>query len=66
MLIPFMFTTRKNPQLSMEPLRESHLKTLNNLASRLTAVTNEACSALTKAVDDMAQFYDVYWKDSPW
>jgi len=60
-----MLNTGWNPWLGMELLRESHLKTLNDFASRMTAATNEALSALTKAADDMAQFYNVHQKDAP-
>jgi len=60
-----MIDTRKNPQLSMEPLRELCLETLNNFTSKMTTAMNEACSALAKVADDMAWFYDVHWKETP-
>jgi len=49
-----MLDTRQNPQLGVEPLRESCLESLNDFASRMEKATDEACSALTQAVDDMA------------
>jgi len=55
-LVPIHVQTGQNPQLGMEPLRESCLKTLNNFTSRMTVVTNEVSLALTKAMDDMAWF----------
>src|SRR5882724_6888778 len=50
---PSMLNTRENPQLSMEPLKESYLK-LNDFTTRMTMATNKACSVLTKAADGMA------------
>jgi len=49
---PFMMDTRQNPQLGIEPLRESCLETLNDFASRMEAATKEAYSALTKEPDE--------------
>jgi len=46
--------TGKKPQLGLEPVRESHLETLNDFASRMEVATKEAPSALTRAADDMA------------
>ena len=65
MFIPFMLDTGKNPLLSIEPMRESHLETLNNFTSWMEAVTKEAHSALTQAADDMAHFYDTHHKEAP-
>jgi len=44
---PFMLDTRQNPQVSIEPLREYCLETLNDFASNIDATTKEACSILT-------------------
>jgi len=44
---PFMLDTGKHPWLSVEPLRESRLETLNDFASRMEKATDEAHSALT-------------------
>src|SRR5882672_6817285 len=60
-----MMDTGQNPQLSIEPLRESHLKTLNDFTSQMEAATKEACSALSRAADDMARFYDSHWREAP-
>src|SRR5882672_10181951 len=64
-LSPFMMDTRQNPQLSIEPLRESRLETLNDFASQMDAATKEAHSALSQVADDMAHFYDAHWKEAP-
>jgi len=56
----FMLNTRQHPRLGVEPLRESHLETLNDFASRMGKATDKACLALTQAADDMAQFYDAH------
>jgi len=44
---PFMLNTGQHPQLSVEPLRESHLETLNDFNSRMEKAMDEAHSALT-------------------
>ena len=62
---PFMMDTSQNPQLGIDPLRESCLETLNNFASQMEAAMKEACSALSRVVDDMAQFYDAHWREAP-
>src|SRR5882724_3514214 len=46
-------------------MRETHMETLNDFASWMEAATKEACSALTQAADDMAQFYDAHCKEAP-
>jgi len=60
-----MMDTQQNPQFSIEPLRESHLKTLNDFASQMEAAMKEAHSALSRAVDNMAHFYDAHQRESP-
>jgi len=49
-----MLNTTQHPQLSVEPLRESCLETLNEFASRMGKAMDEAQSALNQAADDMA------------
>src|SRR5882724_11000186 len=62
---PFMMDTGQNPQLGMEPMRESRLETLNDFTSRMEAAMKEACSALSQAADDMAHFYDAHRREAP-
>src|SRR5882724_10363631 len=62
---PFMLDTRQHPRLSVEPLRESLLETLNDFASRMKMATEEVCSALTQAANDMARFYDAHCREAP-
>src|SRR5882724_4935215 len=62
---PFMLDTGQHPRLSVEPLRESHLETLNDFASTMEKAMEEACSALTRAADDMAPFYDAHRREAP-
>src|SRR5882724_8706277 len=62
---PFMLDTGQHPGLGVEPLRESHLETLNNFASRMEKAAEEARSALARAADDMAQFYDAHRREVP-
>ena len=56
----FMMDTGQNPQLGIEPLRDSHPETLNNFASRIEAATKEVCLSLARAADDMASFYNAH------
>src|SRR5882672_2249324 len=62
---PFMMDTGQNPRLGIEPLRESHLETLNDFASQMDPATKEAHSALSWAADDMAHFYDTHRREAP-
>src|SRR5882724_3049348 len=62
---PFILDTGQHPRLGVEPLRESRLETLNHFASRMEKATEEVCSALTRAADDMAQFYDAHRREAP-
>src|SRR5882672_11094527 len=62
---PFMMDMGQNPQLGIEPLRESCLETLNDFASQMDAAMKEACSALSRVADDMARFYDAHRKEAP-
>src|SRR5882672_4274108 len=60
-----MMDTGQNPQLSIEPLRESHHETLNVFTSWMEAAMKEACSALSRVTDHMAHFYDTHWREAP-
>src|SRR5882724_114710 len=62
---PFMLDTGQHPRLGVELLRESHLETLNDFASRMEKATEEAHSALAQAADDMARFYDAHRRKAP-
>ena len=61
----FMMDPRQNHWLGIEPLRESCLETLNNLASGMEVAMKEAHSALARAAGDMAWFYDAHQKQAP-
>jgi len=58
MLIP-VYDGHQNPQLGISWLRESHLETLNTLPLEWKVATKEACSALTRAADNMANAMDL-------
>jgi len=60
-----MMDTRQNPVLGIEPSRKSYLEMLNDFASRMEVAMKEAHSALVRAADDMAQFYDAHQKEAP-
>src|SRR5467141_2284247 len=55
---PFMIDTGQNPRLGIELLRELCLEMLNDFADQMEMATKEARSALSKAADNMARFYD--------
>src|SRR5882724_1198358 len=59
-----MLDTGKHPWLGVEPLRESHLETLNNFSCRMGKAMDKARSALTQAANDMAQFYDTHHREA--
>src|SRR5882672_6609321 len=61
----FMMDTGQNPQLGIEPLRESCLEMLNDFVSQMEVATKEACSALSRAADDMAHFYYAHGREAP-
>jgi len=62
---PFMLDTGQHPRLGVEPLRESHLETLKDFTCRMNKAMDEACSALSRAANDMARFYNAHWREAP-
>jgi len=60
-----MLDSGQHPRLGVKPLRESHLETLNDFASRMEKATEEARSALARAANDMARFYDAHRREAP-
>ena len=54
-----MLDTGRNPHMGFEPDQaESRLETVNEFKTRMQRSLEEACSALAKAKDDMARFYN--------
>ena len=60
-----MLDTGQNPQLSIEPMRDSFLETLNDFTSWMEAATKEAHSAISQAANDMAHFYNTRHREAP-
>ena len=60
-----MLDTGQHPRLGLEPIRETRLEALEEFTERMEMATNEARSALEKAADDMARFYDVHRQAAP-
>ena len=56
---PFLLDNGQQPRLGVEPIREIWLEALEEFIICMEEVTKEARSALEKAADDMAHFYDV-------
>ena len=56
---PFMLDSRRHPQMGFEPHQaESWLETVNEFQDRMDSTLMEAKSALAKAKDDMAWYYN--------
>ena len=56
---PFMLDSRRHPWIGFEPHQaESRLETVNKLWDQMDSTLVEAKSALAKAKDDMAQYYN--------
>ena len=60
-----MLDNGQHPRLRVEPIRETKLETLREFTDCMEMTTNEAHSALQKAADDMARFYDVHCQHAP-
>ena len=56
---PFMLYTSQHPRMGFEPDQlDSHVVTVNEFKDRMEASLEEAKSALPKAKDDMARYYN--------
>ena len=62
---PFLLDNGQHPRLGVEPIRETRLEALEEFTTRMEEATKEARSALEKAADDMARFYDVHRQAAP-
>ena len=60
-----MLDNGQHPRLGVEPIQETKLETLREFTDRMEMATNEAHSALQRAADDMAHFYDVHRQHAP-
>jgi len=55
-----MLDTGQHPRLSLEPIQETQLEELEEFTTHMESATQEAHSALEKAADDMACFYNAH------
>ena len=56
---PFMLDTSRHPRMGFElDQPDSHVETVNEFKDRMEASLEEAKSALAKAKDDMARYYN--------
>ena len=53
-----MLNTGRNPRLGTEPIRSVRVESAANFVKRMQSARKEAESALHKAADDMARYYD--------
>jgi len=57
-MVPFMVDTGRLPRMGFEPRTKSWVEAVNRFVERMKEATEEAKSALRKAKDDMAMYYD--------
>ena len=63
---PFMLDSRRHPQMGFKPHQvESRLETVNKFWDRMDSTLVKAKSALEKAKDDMAQYYNRHQTPAP-
>ena len=55
---PFMLNNGRHPRMGTEPFRKSKVDGVDQFVDKMTLMRQEATSALHKAADDMAKFYD--------
>ena len=60
-----MLDNGQHLRLGVAPIRETRLETLREFTDHIEIATNEACSALQRAADDMVHFYDVHHQHAP-
>lgn len=56
---PFEVDTGRHPRMGVEPRRTSRVEAANEFAKRMAQTMEETRSALKRAAEDMARFYDV-------
>jgi transposase InsO family protein len=56
--IPFMVDHGRLPRMGFEPREASKVEAVNDFVTRMKGALEEARAALTKAKDDMAQYYN--------
>ena len=57
---PFMLATGQHPRMGFEPRRAGKVEAAGEFATRMQEALAEARSALQKAADDMARFYNAH------
>jgi hypothetical protein len=56
--IPFFLDSGQHPRMGFEPQQPSRLESVNEFTDRMKLALEEAKSALAKAKDDMARYYN--------
>jgi hypothetical protein len=62
---PFMLDTGRDPHMGFEPHPQSRLEAANEFVDRMKSASEEARSALAKAKDDMAKYYNRHQTSAP-
>lgn len=55
---PFQLDTGRHPRMGVEPRRPTAVEAVNEFTERMSKTIDETRSALKKAADDMARYYD--------
>ena len=63
--VPFMVDHGRLPRMGFEPHKESKVEAVNEFVDRMKSALEETRSALKKAKDDMAQYYDRHHGPTP-
>ncbi|KAF8626908.1 hypothetical protein AX17_006443 [Amanita inopinata Kibby_2008] len=62
---PFYLDMGQHPRMGFEPSRPSHAEAANEFANRMQTTIQEAQAAITKAQEDMKQYYDTHRQLAP-
>ena len=62
---PFHLDSGQEPHLGTEPIHSGTVEAATDFITWMLNTMDEAQSALQKAAEDMAHFYDAHWSDAP-
>jgi hypothetical protein len=62
---PFRLDSGQDPRLGSEPIRTGTVEAASDFAKRIKSAEEEAKSALKKAAEDMARYYDAHRSEAP-
>jgi len=62
---PFLLDSGQHPRMGFEPKQPARVEAVNEFTDRMKMALEEAKSALNKAKDDMARYYNQRWLPTP-